>query len=258
MTTRPVLPPGAHVVRRDARTLLVGSGPGVVVPDRPGLVDVLRLLDGRSVESLTSLAADRVPHFDGDVTATVQELLARGALVTVDRPAARLTVRVLGRRGAHEEAAVVDAAVGHLGLRESPVSSALVLVSVGEPSRRWVHDAATDTVVLPVVLESRRARIGPLTVLGHTPCLDCFDTDQARWDPAWRAVLAQLDRPLVSASTARPSTPLLWHTAALVAEQVQSLATGSDADSVGGVLLVDGSETIRRTVDFGPACRCLP
>lgn len=259
MSSRPVLPPGAHVVRRDARTLLVGARPGVAVEDRPGLTEVLRLLDGRDVEAVAAVVRDRVPAFDADVAAVVRELAARGVLVEPPGPAPRLTVRVLAVDGAQQEAAVVDAAVEHVGLRESPDTSVLVLVSKGEPPRRRVRDAAGGTAVLPVVLEQQRARVGPLVVLGLTPCLDCFDAEQSRWDPSWRAVVAQLERPLVVAPPVRPDTGLLWRTAALVADELRSLAVRAEASSVGGVLTIDaGTDVARRPVDFAASCSCLP
>ncbi|MCO7241091.1 hypothetical protein, partial [Aeromicrobium sp. CnD17-E] len=125
MTLRPVLLPGGDVVRRDARRLTVVGRPDVVLADRPGLVALLRLLDGRSLESVERLAGERVPELEDDPRSVVQQLLARGALRAGPQPRLpRLSVRIRAWAGSEHVAQVVAGAVDALGLRPDPVGDA--------------------------------------------------------------------------------------------------------------------------------------
>lgn len=261
MTLRPVLPPGADVVRRDARTLLVGGRPGVVVPDRPGLVALLRLLDGRGLESLARLAAERVPELDGRPEDVVHELVARGALRAGPAPRPpRLAWRVQAWGGSAPEADLVRVALGGAGLLPDPTGDAalLVLVAAGEPSRAWVARAVECGVpVLPVVLGETWARVGPLTLAGRTACLGCADATRADGDPAWGAVAPQLGRPLVPAPPPRPPAALVHRTAAVVVEQALQCGGPARPESVGAVLHLTGRDVEREPVRVHPSCTSL-
>src|SRR4051794_15801101 len=74
-TTRPVLRPGLHVVRRDDRHLQLGldDPDRLVLPDRPGLLDALRALP-------------RIPQ-DPALLRVVEALAEGGWLVDERRPA---------------------------------------------------------------------------------------------------------------------------------------------------------------------------
>ena len=68
VTLRPTIRPGAPLLRRDATHLQVGTSPGIVIDDRPGLRSFLRFLDGvRDVERLRVLARTDVPELEADV-----------------------------------------------------------------------------------------------------------------------------------------------------------------------------------------------
>ena len=63
VTRRPTIRPGAPLLRRDSTHLQVGTSPGTVIGDRPGLRPFLRLLNGvRDVEQLRRLARTDVPE----------------------------------------------------------------------------------------------------------------------------------------------------------------------------------------------------
>ncbi|MBK5217419.1 MAG: hypothetical protein JJE02_07535, partial [Propionibacteriales bacterium] len=77
MGIRPAIRPGAALLRRDRDHLQVGTAPGFVIRDQPGLIQVLRLFDGvRSVNALKAALSDDVPEFAGDLNAIVAELVA--------------------------------------------------------------------------------------------------------------------------------------------------------------------------------------
>jgi hypothetical protein len=261
MSLRPVLPPGADVVRRDARTLVVGTRPGVPVPDRPGLVPLLRLLDGRGVPALVELAARHAPDLGDDVEDVVRELVARGALADgPPPPPASLTVRVQAWGGSRRVADVVSSAIADLDLGSEPLADVdlLVLASAGEPDRAWVAGAVeTGVPVLPVVLGHTWARVGPLTLAGRTPCLGCHDAQRAEGDPAWAVVVPQLGRPVVPAPPPRPVTPLLHRCAAVVAEWVERYACDGRADVPPGVVHLEGSRLRHEDLAVHPGCTSL-
>ena len=82
VTLRPTIRPGAPLLRRDATHLQVGTSPGTVIDDRPGLRPFLRLLNGaRDVDQLRWLVHSEVPDLDGDVDDVLRPLLACGAVV---------------------------------------------------------------------------------------------------------------------------------------------------------------------------------
>lgn len=261
MVLRPVLPAGADVVRRDARSLVVGGRPGVVVPDRPGLVALLRLLDGRTLDGVVALAAERIPDLEGDAREIVLGLLARGVLhPEPPPPMPRLSVRVQPWGGSDHVARVVAGAVDDLGLRADPAGACalVVLVSAGEPDRAWVGQAeGSGLPVLPVVLGDTWGRVGPLTLAGRTACLGCHDAARADWDPAWQALVSQLGRPLVPTPPPRPPVALVHRTAAVTAEQVLACAGSNRPESVGAVLHLSGLDVVREPVTVHPGCTSL-
>jgi hypothetical protein len=58
VSLRPTIRPGAPLLRRDATHLQVGTSPGTVIDDRPGLRSFLRLLNGaRDVDQLRRLVS---------------------------------------------------------------------------------------------------------------------------------------------------------------------------------------------------------
>ena len=225
MTFRPALRPGAPLLRRDSVSLQVGTSPGVVLIDQPGLMALLRLADGtRDVERLQAYARTNIPELDCDVAAMMRELLALGVvfdssrwsaphrrgldaearhadLVTEDP--ARLTRRPRFRIAFHAAAAaepIVSAArvvLTAAGVREldSADPDLLVIASCAEPSRA-VFERPTGAGIdhLLVMIDEDRVRLGPLVRPGHSPCVSCYDLHRADWDHAWSALLPQLGR----------------------------------------------------------------
>ncbi len=277
MSFRPALRPGAMVLRRDARHLQVGTSPGVVLSDRPGLLALLLDLDGR--HDVTSVAA-RHPDLH-DTAAVLQHLTAVGAVVDAGpwdhrhRSEAR-ALTLAGRTPELDARHRTTVAVHHdvastafadlvRDLLESsgvpvdaPDARLLVVVSAGEPGRD-AFDAAVRQGVehLVVRLVEDRVLVGPTVVPGHAPCLHCDDLQRAEADPAWHALLPQLGRraphhnpPAVAALTA--------HTAAVeVAAAVQERAAGRRG-LVGRIAVTGPShgERVVRRVPFHPACAC--
>ncbi len=182
MTLRPTIRPGAPLLRRDAHHLQVGTSPGIVIDDRPGLRSFLRLLDGvRDLDRLRGLARAEVPELVDDVDDVLRPLLASGAVVD----ASRLHVRRPRLRVAlHDDASSrpLSRAIAHaltdLGMRslDAPDPDLLLVVSCGEPSRAVFDQARLRSIThMTVVLDEDRVRIGPLVIPGATPCLTCLD-----------------------------------------------------------------------------------
>ena len=98
VTLRPTIRPGAPLLRCDATYLRVGTSPGTVIADRPGLRSFLRLLNGaRDVDQLRRLARSDVPELAADVEDVLRPLLACAAVVDasplqVPRPRLRVAL----------------------------------------------------------------------------------------------------------------------------------------------------------------------
>ena len=179
---RPIIRPGAPLLRRDANHLQVGTSPGIVIDDRPGLRSFLRLLDGvRDVEQLRRLVRSDVPELEGDVDDVLRPLLACGAVIdarqmTARRP--RLSVALHDDTGSRPLARAIGHVLTDLGIRsiEPPDPDLLLVVSCGEPARTVFDQARLRSIThMTVVLDKDRVRIGPLVIPGVTPCLTCLD-----------------------------------------------------------------------------------
>lgn len=259
---RPVLRPGAPLLRRDAGHLQIGTTPGAahVVRERPGMLGLLRLLDGvRDQESLRALAAADVPQLEVDPGELLDALHAAQVVLDAEawgaQPAPELcaegrhlaargtdapTVRArLDRRArtrvevSYDDRTAQVAAHLDATLRESGVPSALtpldepalVVVATAGPCPREVFAVLAEAGIahLPVSCEEDRVRVGPLVRPGRTPCVGCDDRQRASWDPAWPGLLAQLGRPLARPAVTAPhalSAVLERHAAVVVAEEV--------------------------------------
>ena len=261
---RPTILPGAPLLRRDADHLQVGTSPGIVIDDRPGLRSFLRLLDGvRDIERLRLLVRTDAPELQGDVHDVLRPLLACGAVVDgrtlhVRRP--RLQVALHDDAGSRPLARAVAHVLTDLGIRslEPPEPDLLVVVSCGEPARAVFDQARLHGVAhLSVVLDEDRIRIGPLVIPGLTPCLTCLDLNRADWDHAWPVLLAQLGRSRWSMAPPLPA-PLAYAAAAEVGVEVQALAAGSRPRTAGQVLAVGPGHDARASwpVAFHHGCAC--
>lgn len=249
----PRLLPGALVLRRDARTLQVGTAPGVVVRDRPGLRRVLRLLDGSlPLGHLSRLVARDVPEFTDDLTGTVGRLVAAGAVTLPGAPAEpRVAVRHDGSSAGL--AALIAPAFGAAAL-EPDVE---VVLSAGEPGRSAFEVLATAGVPhLPVVLLERSVRLGPFVVPGVTPCLGCLDALLTAYDPAWSVLVPQFERPR-TVTVALPHGLLLRAAAEAVAQVETLLAGGRPATTGHALWLGPGQDDADlRPVPFASECPC--
>jgi hypothetical protein len=268
MPFRPALRPGAVLLRRDATHLQIGTSPGIVIADRPGLTALLRLLDGvRDLALVTALAAHDIPDLADDVAELLGELRAVGAVVdaaaaeTDLRPMSGRSVGFVASAGAGDLVTATQVALRSVGLDVTPPADPelLVIVSYGEAARSVYERAALARLDhLPVVIDEDRVRIGPLVRPGRTPCTTCHDLHRADWDPAWSALVHQLGRrpPLVQPSGV---SGLTMHAAAVeVAAEVVALF-GPDAPRTAGRCLVVGPAHDERTlwpVAFHHRCAC--
>lgn len=219
MTTyRPTLRPGSAVLRRDAQHLQIGTSPGTVVRDRPGLHRLLLAMDG--LHDPAWLAAE-IPELTTPIRELLAELTAAGVVVDAGRwgpahavPESRhlsATGRdpgLVARRALLRVALVHDSGNGDLAdLTDAVLRSAgvlptrdldpdlVVLICTGEPSRSALEETVRQRVPhLVVRVEEDRAHVGPLVSPGRTPCIGCHDLHRSTWDRAWTALLPQFGR----------------------------------------------------------------
>lgn len=248
------------VLRRDAHHLLVGTDPGVVVPDRPGLLGLLRCLDGvRDVSVLQTLVDESIA---ADVPTVLQELLARGVVTDApDQPVGRLAVAVRAGRGCTALGAALRRSLDDLPVvAAGPDGPGLVIqLSAHEPPRSLfdplMRDGRTHLLV------RRRGRgwlVGPFVAPGHSPCLRCADLARIDLDPRWAAVLRQLEAPSLVAAHDRVGDATVWETVGLLGREVVRAAAGARPRSVGAVLRPDedGGWHVDRPVPFHHRCGC--
>ena len=289
MAFRPALRPGAPLLRRDVTHLQVGTSPGIVIADRPGLLDLLRLLDGaRDVERLAAVARTTIP----ELTAPVAEILAELHSIGVVFDATRWTGT--HRRGLEAEARHADlrgddparlsrrqtyglalhpdpgsralTAMAETVLADSGVTrfdaadpDLLVIASCGEPSRTVFEEPLRLGLDhLPVVIDEDRIRIGPLVRPGRTPCVSCHDLHRADWDRAWPAIVHQLGRH--TATMTPPAVDAVTtHAAALeLAVEVLAHVDGGPSRTAGRCLVVGPAHDERTTwpLAFHHGCTC--
>jgi len=241
---RPILPPGAVLMRRRRDQLQVGSRPGVRVADEPGAGRVLRRADG--VITVARLA--QIAEQDGapDGHDLVRRLLAVGALVRPEPMRRRLAIQV------RSDPMTSTFAAAMLAGADEPAGgrpSVTVVATAGEPSRAALRQLCERGIAhLAVSFLERRARIGPLVLPSRTPCMDCYDVMLGRHDPGWAAVAVQF-------GAARP--------ARCPASPAQQIVTAGHALSLlehprpGAVILLDPTgERVEETAPFDVACPC--
>ena len=289
MAFRPALRPGAPLLRRDATHLQVGTSPGIVIADRPGLLDLLRLLDGaRDVDRLAAIAGTMIPDLTEPVAEILAELRSAGVVFDATRwsPAhlrgldaearhadfggddpARLRHRQTYGIALHADAgsrrltAIVQSALVDSGISQFAPDDPdlLVIASCGEPARTVFEQPVRLGIDhLPVVIDEDRVRIGPLVRPGRTPCVSCHDLHRADWDRAWPALVHQLGRH--SASMTPPAVDAVTtHAAALeVAVEVLAHADGRTSRTFGRCLVVGPGHDERDSwpLAFHHACTC--
>lgn len=266
MPIRPALRPGAPLLRRDATHLQVGTSPGIVIPDRPGLLQLLRLLDGvRDVDRLQHIVRAEIPDLATPLPSLFTELIASGAVVDA-------TTHTRPRRSQHLIGFDADPGCDSLVGATSEILSAsglahvrttdpdlLVISSCGETARtRFERAALLGTPHLAVVIDEDRVRIGPLVRPGLSPCVNCHDLHRTAWDRAWPALLHQLGRP-AAAVTSAGLEPTTAHAAAVeIAVEILAFLDGQRPRTIGQCLLIgpQHDERLIRGIPFHPACSC--
>lgn len=243
MPVRPSLPPGVAVLRRDLAHLQIGTYPGLVVRDRPGLVSLLRRLDGvRDIGQLSRVVDPEIADMVGEV---VDELLSQGALVDGAQIPSnpRMDVQLRFDQRSEPLAQALETVVDDLRLRPARPADPglLVQLSTGEPARTHLN-ALVETAHLIVVIDGLRVRVGPLVVPGFSPCISCLDHDRIDRDPAWAAVLSQLEGPPIASGPMGLHTSARWGAAALIAGEIHDLARGLRPRTAGGILTLDSTQ----------------
>lgn len=256
MSRRLILRPGSPVLRRDPGHLVVGP---VIVPDAPGLTELLHRID----ESTTSDDPGLAPLVATGVLVDASGW--PGGIPRAELHCAALTgrdpARLAGRRalrvavvGRCDSFPLLDL-LERSGVRPSGEPNTVVTLSVGEPARELLDPFLADGVtVLPVVIDGAVIRVGPLVVPGASPCLRCLDASRGFWDPAWPALVAQFGRSPVRGVAA---DALRLHAAAgFVAADLLRLAEGSQPATIGARVTLDGDERRFEPVSFDPGCAC--
>jgi hypothetical protein len=238
----------------------VGTSPGVVIRDRPGLYPLLLSLDGtRDLDALRRRARREIPDLQVDVADALAPLIAAGVVVDTE-PRARPSLRVdLAHDGpstgfARTVTALFTQAGAALGLDADLV----VILSSGEPNRTALADAVQCRVThLVVVLDGDVVRVGPLVVPGQTPCVGCTDLHRATWDPGWLALVPQFGRAIPHGA---PDL-LAQHVAAaeVVAMCLDSPAAPEHGHGGPGQIRIIGADRKVRVdahAAFHPRCAC--
>jgi hypothetical protein len=254
-------------LRRDATHLQVGTNPGVVIRDRPGLYPLLLSLDGaRDLDALRRRARREIPDLDVDVADALAPLISAGLVVDTGPPA-RPSLRV---HLAHDQPSIhlartVSALLTRTGVEVVPDADLVVIVSSGEPDRTALADAVRCGVThLVVVLDSDVVRIGPLVVPGRTPCVGCTDLHRSTWDPGWLALVPQFGRTLprtMAMETPPASVGLTQHVAAAeIAATCLEFAEGPvhSRNRPGQIRIVGPDRKVRvgGHAAFHPRCPC--
>ncbi|MFR9801870.1 hypothetical protein ACL02T_06120 [Pseudonocardia sp. RS010] len=114
--------------------------------------------------------------------------------------------------------------------------------------------AAAGTDHLPVLVREGAGVVGPLVLVGRSPCLRCVDLARSDLDPAWPVVAAQL-----TGRSGGAEPEVVAATAALGAAQALLALDGERPPPTLGAALeldVHGGGLRRRPWRAHPACRC--
>ncbi len=229
---RPLLRPGARVVRRDDTHLQVGLGADqVVLNDSPDVRDVLaRIAEGRQELPDTDVAralcgrlddagliADgdtywaSVSHHPGDtLTATAY---AEDPHSAADRLAARRRA-VVGLDVPPERRELVVSLLVSAGLAATPSdpSPDVWLIARHQPPLSAEFDplAQRGEPHLIVSALDRAVTLGPFVEPGRTACLRCIDAHLAIRDPRRALVMEQYASPVIPRLITEPCDLSLW------------------------------------------------
>lgn len=274
-----MLRPGASVLRRDAHHLQVGTCPGAVLVDRPGLHRLLLALDG--VHGPDWLA-EQVPELHADLPAVLAHLVATGVVLDArhwdgrrpeearhlaltghdPRVAAgrrRLQVSLHGDRGTGALLDTVGQILDDAGLDHTARDDAdlLVIASTGEPGREPFADAVRHRVAhLAVRVDEAVVRIGPFVTPGITACLGCQDLHRMEWDRTWAALVPQFGRRGAQHNPPAPGAVLRHAAATEIAAGIVDLADQISSFHPGVVVTLGPSLGQRDVTQGGFHHRC--
>lgn len=243
----------------------MGTNPGVVIPDRPGLYPLLLSLDGtRDLDALRRVARRQNPDLDVDVADALAPLITAGVVVDcAPPPRPALRVAIAHDRPTATLARTVIAVLTGAGVAVGPDADLLVVLSTGEPDRSALAEAVRCQVShLVVVLDGDTVRIGPLVIPSKTPCVGCTDLHRAAWDPGWLALVPQFGRKPSTAGATRaggdhPASALTQHIAA-VEIAATCLGPGGPPVRPGQIRTVGADRRVRVSgrAAFHPRCAC--
>ncbi len=189
------LDPRRRPLWRDQDTLQLGLDDPVLVPDpAPWQLQFLRALEfGVPPDHI-----DRTAAACGVTAVEAEDLLAliAPALDTSPEPF-DLTVRALPAAMDRVRAAALADALEAAGARITADRGPVVIVTphslLPRTAAGWLSD---DRVHLPVVVDTDGITVGPVIVPGLTACASCLTTERTAANPAYPALMAQLqDRP---------------------------------------------------------------
>jgi len=268
MAIRPALRPGAPVLRRDSNHLQIGTSPGIVIRDRPGLMHLLLHLEEVGTTHIPADLLQELTALGVLVDSTLwgsppdDELRAHTLTGSVEQAAARAhtSVAVHSDAGTNRVAASVVQLLNDSGVTvlNDVDPELLVVITTAEPSRHLFVDAVRDGLDhLIVRCDENRVLIGPLVVPGRTPCLSCYDLNRSQWDRSWPALVRQFGSPSVHVNL--PAiTHLTEHAAAgeIAGMVLEHLDGGPSARGL--VLSVGPHQRERESwpLKFHPRCSC--
>ncbi len=119
-----------------------------------------------------------------------------------------------------------------------------------EISVRWL---SRDTRHLPVIFSDLGARLGPVIVPGHGPCLYCLDRERADSDPTWTAIETQLLGMRSLLDRGEFAKEVALSAARMVRDASEADTQNEDATSV--TITPDGRKSVR-VHRRHPACGC--
>lgn len=217
----PRLDPSAPPLWRDDRTVQFGSpARAQVTLDAPWHAAALDALEnGTTLLALRGLA--RVAGADDDDVETFLTRLAPA--LDVDLPSPRMALQVAEdvapdvvravRLGIPDDTEVIPWA-GERTEAPQPGRTVVLLGAYRVDPRRAASLVRDEVPHLPLVLDARRAAVGPLVVPGTTACLSCLDATARAQDPLWPVIAAQLlarPRPHIDAGFATEAARAARH-----------------------------------------------
>lgn len=245
------------MLRRDIEHLQVGTSPGTVIPDRPGLYPFLLSLDGsRDLDTLRRHLPRDHPDLDVDLDALLVSLVAAGAVVDVHEVSGpRLGVAIAHDGPATPFAHTVCDLLAAVDLEVVPEPDLTLMITTGEPPRAPLGDAVNTRLPhLVITLDGTNVRVGPFVIPGQTPCQNCFDLQRTSWDPSWSALIPQFGHPQCSAIS-----PLTHHAAATeVVADCLRFAEGVVPRAATEIFAIGPDRTTRSMANarFHPRCAC--